>query len=84
MDGMEWMISIVLRDNNVFKLCFYNILQLFYNIIAKRMFTTILQKVRKARIHNPFAKRLFYNNFHNVHTDTLFPHSYSFIYNIHT
>ena len=24
-------------------------------------------------IHNPFAKRVFYNNFYNIHTDTLFP-----------
>ena len=84
MNGMEGMVSIVPRDNNVFKLCFYNILQFFYNMLAKRMFTTILQKVRKACIHNLFAKRMFYNNFHNVHTDTLFPRSYSFIYNIHT
>ena len=53
-------------------------------MIARRVFTTILQKVRKARIHNPFAKRVFYNNFYNVHTDTLLPRSYSFIYNIHT
>ena len=53
-------------------------------MLAKRMFTTNLQKVHKAHIHNPFSKRVFYNNFHNVHTDTLFPRSYSFIYNIHT
>ena len=51
-------------------------------MFARRMFTTILQKVRKARIHNPFTKRVFYNNFYNVPTDTLFPRSYSFIYNI--
>ena len=37
-----------------------------------------------ARVYNTFAKRVLYNNFHNVHTDTLFPRSYSFIYNIHT
>ena len=42
-------------------------------MLARRGFTTILQKVRKARIHNPFAKRVFYNNFYNIHTDTLFP-----------
>ena len=53
-------------------------------MFARSMFTTILQKVCKARIHNPFAKRVFYNNIYNVHTDTLFPHSYSFIYSIHT
>ena len=53
-------------------------------MLAKRVFTIVLQKVRKTRVHNPFAKHVFYNNFHNVHTDTLFPCSYSFIYNIHT
>ena len=53
-------------------------------MLTKHVFTTNLQKARKARIHNPFAKRVFYNNVHNVHTDTLFPRSYSFIYNIHT
>ena len=53
-------------------------------MFARRVFTTILQKVRKARIHNLFAKRVFYNNFYNVHRDTLFPRSYSFINNRHT
>ena len=59
-------------------------LQFFYNMLATRVFTIVLQWVRKAHVYNTFAKRVFYNNFHNVHTDTLFPYSYSFIYNIHT
>ena len=46
-------------------------------------FTILLQYVRKARvynkwvrkerIHNLFAKLVFYNNFYNIHTDALFP-----------
>ena len=64
-------------SNNGFTI-FYN------NMIAKRRFTTILQQVLKARIHNPFAKRVFYNNLYNIHTDTLSPVLILFIYNIHT
>ena len=38
----------------------------------------LLQYVRKVRVYNMFAKCVFYNNFHNVSTNTLFPRSYSF------
>ena len=47
-------------------------------------FTIFYKYVRKARIHNLFAKRRFYNNFCNIHTDVLFPVLILFIYHIHT
>ena len=54
-------------------------LQYFYNMFTRRVFTIFLQYARKARVYNMFARCVFYNNFHNVHTDTLFPRSYSFL-----
>ena len=42
-------------------------------MVARRGFTTILQQVRKVCIHNPFATRVFYSNFYNIRTDTVFP-----------
>ena len=39
MDGMEWMISTVPRDNNGFTI----FLKFFYNMLARRVFTIVLQ-----------------------------------------
>ena len=55
-------------------------------------FTIITVNIRRAQVYNDFynkfARRIFtirsqsafYNNFYNIHTDTLFPVPYPFFY----
>ena len=69
-------------------MCFNNIftifLQYFYNMFTRRVFTILCKCSQGACLqYSMFARRVSYNNFHNVSTNTVSLFLF-FFYNIHT